>query len=118
MKEINALAAPVALPLPASTRDRPAERAPERSPSAQVTSARPAAVPAGARAVPRPAATTRDEQFRAELKLLERAVGAVRLKQLQHARQLLEQHARQFPDGLLAPNRKALVDQLRSLEGG
>lgn len=119
MRAIDALAAHVALSLPVPAPDRPAERAPEISPPpAQVTSAAPAATPRRARAAPRPATATHEEQLRAEVKLIERAVGAIHLKQLPHARQLLEQHARQFPDGLLARQRKDLVSQVRSLEGG
>ncbi len=73
----------------------------------------PPAVPrVAARPPRRSAAPAAEDEIRAESKLVNIAADAIRTGQRQEARRLLERHARDFPDGQLAPQRNALLQKL------
>jgi len=96
------------------------EEAPPRSGPAAVEPFPPPPPPrvaptAAARRLRRPNVSTAGDELRAESKLVDVAALAMRSGQHQEARRLLERHAREFPNGMLARRRKELLLRLQAL---
>lgn len=92
----------------------PPEEAPAPATPAVVETPPPAVVPRVAARTPRrSAAPAAEDEIRTESKLVNIAADAIRTGQRQEARRLLERHARDFPDGQLAPQRNELLRKLR-----
>jgi hypothetical protein len=111
------VAAPVVLPDPmnepsVAATSSPVSRAPVREPSrAPVVGSPSVAVPAPSAAGAFPAAPSHGT-LREETELIERALAAVRAGDRATALGVLQDHARRFPNGLLARERERALDRI------